>query len=101
MGDRPEAKPEIFDWRTEYGDGKALLAAIKADDDWTNQPGAIYAEHEHPYDKTLYCLKGSVIFTAEGKEYEAQAGQGLKLPKHMRHSAVVKEDVRCVEVHET
>src|ERR1700682_3145466 len=34
---------------------------------WSNGPGAVYAEHEHPYRKILYVAQGSITFTPAGR----------------------------------
>jgi mannose-6-phosphate isomerase-like protein (cupin superfamily) len=65
---------------------------------WANPPGDVYARHEHPYHKVLFCVAGSITFHVEGSDFELSAGDRLDLPPHTPHAATVGPDgVRCVE----
>ena len=67
---------------------------------WSNGPGDVYAAHEHPYDKVIYVVSGSILFRVPGKQLELGAGDRLDLPRGTRHDAVVgSEGVVCLEAH--
>jgi quercetin dioxygenase-like cupin family protein len=67
--------------------------------EWSNGPGAVYADHEHPYRKILYVVAGSITFTPEGKlPIVMRPGERLELPPRTRHGAVVGDKgVVCLE----
>lgn len=65
---------------------------------WSNQPGYVYGEHDHPYHKVLYCVAGSITFHTSGGDMDLAAGDRLDLPPGTRHSATVGPDgVTCME----
>jgi mannose-6-phosphate isomerase-like protein (cupin superfamily) len=67
---------------------------------WANGPGDVYAPHEHPYHKVLFCAEGSITFVVEpgNLKLEIRPGDRMDLPRGTRHSAVVgPRGVRCVE----
>lgn len=66
---------------------------------WSNGPGDRYGEHEHPYRKVLYCLRGSIDFVlADGRRIAMRPGDRLVIPPGTRHAAVVgPEGCACVE----
>jgi quercetin dioxygenase-like cupin family protein len=66
---------------------------------WSNGPGDRYGEHEHPYRKVLYCVRGSIDFVlAEGRRVSLKAGARLVIPPGTRHGAVVGPDgCTCME----
>jgi quercetin dioxygenase-like cupin family protein len=66
---------------------------------WSNQPGARYAVHTHPYRKILYVASGSITFIPEGQAaIELGAGDRLELPAGTPHAAVVGDQgVVCWE----
>ena len=69
---------------------------------WSNGPHDTYAAHEHGYDKTLVCARGSITFglVAEGRAVEMHAGDRLDLPAGTQHDALVgDEGVTCFEGH--
>jgi quercetin dioxygenase-like cupin family protein len=67
---------------------------------WSNGPGDEYAAHDHPYDKVIYVVSGSILFRVPGEQLELQAGDRLDLPRGTRHDAVVgPEGVVCLEAH--
>jgi quercetin dioxygenase-like cupin family protein len=58
--------------------------------EWSNQPGARYAVHSHPYRKILYVATGSITFLPEGQPaIELRSGDRLDLPAGTPHAAVV------------
>jgi quercetin dioxygenase-like cupin family protein len=69
---------------------------------WSNGPGDRYAVHEHGTTKLLICAEGSITFLVggDGTPVELGAGQGLVLPAHTPHAAVVGADgCTCLEGH--
>jgi quercetin dioxygenase-like cupin family protein len=67
---------------------------------WSNGPGDRYAAHDHPYEKVLYCVDGSIDFVLEGsgKTIPLRAGDRMVLPARTVHSAVVgREGCTCIE----
>jgi quercetin dioxygenase-like cupin family protein len=58
---------------------------------WSNGPHDRYAAHDHPYEKVLYCVDGSITFMLEreGRRLELKAGDRMVLPAGTPHSAVV------------
>ena len=67
---------------------------------WGNGPGDSYAPHTHSYDKVLYCVRGSIVFTVSGRRVTMTAGDRLDLPAGTPHGALVGPDgVTCLEAH--
>lgn len=65
---------------------------------WSNEPGYVYAEHEHPYHKVLFCLDGSIVFHTTDDDISLTAGDRLDLAPGTRHGATVGEEgVTCME----
>ncbi len=67
---------------------------------WSNGPGFWYPVHDHPYQKTIIVLQGSITFylPAEKKEVVLKTGDRLTLPAHPDHSANVGPGgVTCLE----
>jgi hypothetical protein len=69
---------------------------------WSNGPRDRYGAHEHGYDKTLVCERGSIVFglVDESRQIELRPGDRLDLPAGMNHDALVgDEGVTCLEGH--
>ena len=65
---------------------------------WANGPGDVYAAHEHPHDKVLCCLDGSIVFRTDDGDLALEAGDRLDLPARTRHGATVGPlGCSCVE----
>ena len=65
---------------------------------WSNGPHFEYAEHAHPYHKVLYCTAGSIVFRADGAEFELGPGDRLEIEPGTAHGATVgPSGVTCVE----
>ena len=67
---------------------------------WSNGPGFWYPEHDHPYDKAIIVLEGSITFylPAKKKEFLLNAGDRLDIPLRTSHSATVgPKGVTCLE----
>jgi mannose-6-phosphate isomerase-like protein (cupin superfamily) len=70
---------------------------------WSNGPGEVYAAHTHTYQKTLFCVKGSITFSLPDLQQEIalHAGDRLIFPPATRHAATVgPEGVICIEAGE-
>jgi quercetin dioxygenase-like cupin family protein len=67
---------------------------------WSNGPGDTYGWHDHPYDKHLVCVEGSITFHTDAGDHRLAAGDTLDLPAGTRHAATVGPDgVTCEESH--
>ena len=65
---------------------------------WSNSPGFEYSEHEHPYDKVLFCTRGSIVFHTPQGDVEMEPGDRLDLAAGTPHSASVGgSGVTCME----
>ena len=92
-------------WRSKGEPTEEKLESIFRDEGlrpswWSNGPGDRYGAHSHPYDKVLYCARGSIRFDvhASGESFELQPGDRLDIPPGTSHSALVgPEGATCVE----
>ncbi len=67
---------------------------------WSNAPHDRYGSHDHPYDKLVVCIRGSIVFHTEHGDHVLTPGDRLDLPAGTRHSATVGADgVTCWEGH--
>lgn len=67
---------------------------------WSNDPGDRYAGHDHPYDKVIVVLSGSITFGLSTGSIELAAGDRLELPAGTHHDAHVGlMGVACLEAH--
>lgn len=65
---------------------------------WSNEPGYLYGEHDHPYHKVLICIEGSITFHTPDGDVELQPGDRLDLAPGTSHSATVgTSGVTCME----
>ncbi len=65
---------------------------------WSNEPHYVYAEHEHPYHKVLFCVAGSITFQTPAGIVAMRSGDRLDLPPGTPHSATVgAAGVTCME----
>lgn len=65
---------------------------------WSNEPGYVYGEHQHPYHKVLYCIDGSITFHTPSEDIAMEPGDRLDLPPGTPHSATVgASGVTCME----
>jgi quercetin dioxygenase-like cupin family protein len=65
---------------------------------WSNEPGYLYAEHEHPFHKILFCVDGSITFHTPDGDVELHPGDRFDLPPGTPHSATVgTSGVTCME----
>lgn len=81
---------------------RRLRAEGLAPTEWGNGPGDRYGAHEHPYDKVIAVVHGSITFgvPGAGSHLEVHAGDRLELPAGTSHDAVVGAvGVTCLEAH--
>jgi hypothetical protein len=67
---------------------------------WSNGAGFWYPVHDHPYQKIIVVLKGSITFylPEEMREVVMKTGDRLELVPGTEHSATVGSDgVTCLE----
>jgi quercetin dioxygenase-like cupin family protein len=65
---------------------------------WSNRPGDVYPDHDHAYEKVLYCVAGSITFTLEDREIRLGPGDRMVLAPGTIHGAVVGDDgCTCIE----
>ena len=67
---------------------------------WSNGPHFEYPVHDHPYQKILVVLKGSITFSLPHEERDVvmKAGDRLELRPRTAHAAAVGPDgVTCLE----
>jgi quercetin dioxygenase-like cupin family protein len=67
---------------------------------WSNDAGFWYPVHDHPYDKAIVILQGSITFyfPAKKEELVMQTGDRLNIPARTAHGASVgSEGVTCLE----
>ena len=79
-----------------------LMARLREEADgcysWSNGPGDRYAPHTHSYQKVLYCVSGSIVFTLEDREIRLGPGDRLVLAPGTVHGALVGADgCTCIE----
>jgi quercetin dioxygenase-like cupin family protein len=54
--------------------------------------GAVVPEHSHESEQLTYVLTGALTFTLDGREVTVRAGELLRIPSWMPHSAEAMED---------
>jgi quercetin dioxygenase-like cupin family protein len=65
---------------------------------WSNEPGYVYGEHQHPYQKVLFCIDGSIMFHTPDGDISLDPGDRLDLAPETPHSATVGDlGVTCME----
>jgi len=62
----------------------------------TLKRGAIVPEHSHESEQLTYVLSGALKFTLGGQDITVRAGELLRIPSWMPHSAEALED--CFEL---
>ena len=83
-------------------DGTGISERVEAEglgpQSWGNGPGETYDWHSHPYDKVLYCVKGSIVFHGRDGDYPLQPGDRLDIDAGTEHAASVGAyGVECME----
>jgi quercetin dioxygenase-like cupin family protein len=67
---------------------------------WSHEPNYEYGIHNHPYDKIIVVLEGSIRFDMPKQKttHRLAAGDSLSIPAGTIHSALVgPEGVTCLE----
>ena len=67
---------------------------------WTNTPNFRHPVRSHGYDKTLYCVQGSLelTFPQTKQRVVLRAGDRVELPRGVRYSAIVgPRGAQCLE----
>ncbi|CAN5456746.1 hypothetical protein BH10PAT3_BH10PAT3_7860 [soil metagenome] len=81
-----------YRWSRDYESAEeelvSLLAAknIQAER-WVAEEYEELESHEHAYNKQFWCVEGSTVFTAQGKNITLQAGDVLDIPARIVFSA--------------
>lgn len=66
---------------------------------WCNDPDDVYAPHEHPCHKVLFCVAGSIVFIIDDDQLFLTPGDRLDVEPDTPHAAIVGTDgVECGEV---
>jgi quercetin dioxygenase-like cupin family protein len=55
-------------------------------------PRVVTALHSHPHEQITIVESGRVLFTVEGREHEASAGDVLHFPSGIRHGATMLDE---------
>ena len=77
--------------------GEDLRAAGLQPSPWSAGPGTGFGRHRHPRPKRLFVVDGSITFDGVA----LNAGQGIRIPAGLEHTALVGEEgVSCVEAFE-
>lgn len=61
----------------------------------TDKPNFVYKPHQHKEIKLIICLEGSMRVTVEGKTYDFEPGDKLKILGNTLHSGIVG-DKGCI-----
>lgn len=56
---------------------------------WNDPPGRTYAPHRHDHHESLWCMRGSITFHVDGRDYDLAPGDRLMLPRGTVHAATV------------
>jgi hypothetical protein len=67
---------------------------------WTNTPNFRYPVRSHGYDKTLYCVQGSLELTFPHAKQRVmlRSGDRVDLPRGVRYSAIIgPTGAQCLE----
>ncbi len=54
---------------------------------WIGEEFEDLLPHKHAYDKQLWCVEGSIVFTIGAKDITLQAGDSLDMPADTAHHA--------------
>lgn len=77
-----------------------LLAEGLAPTKWASSPHDVFSAHEHPFEKVIYVIDGSITFgfPIEGEPTTLYPGDRLDLPAGILHNAVAGHSgVACLE----
>lgn len=54
---------------------------------WEADPATIFEPHVHSYNKRLWCVEGSIIFSVYAQTFSLQPGDALDVPANTMHEA--------------
>jgi len=74
-----------------YGDKTSLC-------EFRIEKGSVVPNHSHPHEQTGYMISGRMIFTIDGEDHNAEAGDSWSIPGNVEHSVEVLEDSVVIEV---
>jgi quercetin dioxygenase-like cupin family protein len=60
--------------------------------------GGVVPEHRHESEQITYILEGALEFELEGRTVVVSAGQVLRIPSNVPHSAVALEDTLDLDI---
>ena len=55
-------------------------------------PGVVTAVHSHPHEQITIVERGTVVFTIDGRQRAATAGDVLHFPSGVRHGATMRDE---------
>jgi quercetin dioxygenase-like cupin family protein len=89
--------PEVTSGRFEGRDSDGVVSGFIVD----AAPGRGPSAHVHPYPETFVVFNGSAVFTIDGLEYPAVAGDVLTVPSKTPHgfTADAPDGVRLIGIH--
>ncbi|NDJ75382.1 MAG: cupin [Chloroflexi bacterium] len=67
---------------------------------WTNTPNFRYPVRSHGYDKTLYCVQGSLelVFSKTRQRVTLRSGDRVDVPRGVRYGTIIgPTGAQCVE----
>ena len=79
-------------WRKVITGDKAMVAQVFI------AKGAVVPEHHHESEQITYILTGALQFEIEGRQIVVSAGQVLRIPSDVPHSAVALEDTLDLDI---
>src|SRR3984885_14602489 len=79
-------------WRKVITVEKAMLAQVFI------AKGGVVPEHHHESEQISYIVTGSLQFKIDGREVVLSAGQVLRIPSNVPHSAVALEDTLDLDI---
>lgn len=90
-----------YRWSKQYDSTEEeLLELLKAKniqaERWVAEGDEVFAPHSHAKDKQLWCVEGSMVFTANGKRISLQAGDAMDLPANTVHEAIAGFADGCI-----
>jgi len=60
--------------------------------------GGVVPEHHHESEQITYILEGALEFELQGRKVVVSAGEVLRIPSHVPHSAVALEDTLDLDI---
>jgi quercetin dioxygenase-like cupin family protein len=81
-----------YRWSRNYESAEEELVALLANKNvkatrWVGEEFEDFEQHEHEYDKQLWCVEGSIVVVINDKEITLQAGDTLDIPSGTDHKA--------------